>query len=85
MRTCRSSSFPRAGIYNDYANMTTSSEEQVRFLLNFQRLLQEGSFVATYKHALLLSIADICVERGDDSGERLRITIAELAEKFISY
>jgi hypothetical protein len=72
-------------MYNAYANMTPSSEEQVRFLLDLQRLLQEGSFVATYKHALLLSIADICVERGNDPGERLRITTAELAEKFISY
>lgn len=62
-----------------------SPDEQVKFLLHVQRLLAEGSFVATYKHALLLSIADICVERGDDSGGRLRITTEELAEKFISY
>lgn len=62
-----------------------SSEEQVTFLLHIQRLLSEGSFVATYKHALLLSIADICVERDDASGGRLRITTEELAEKFISY
>lgn len=62
-----------------------SSDEQVRFLLNVQRLLAEGSFVATYKHALILSIADVCVERGDDSGGRLRITTEDLAEKFISY
>lgn len=62
-----------------------SSDEQVQFLLRVQRLLAEGSFVATYKHALLLSIADICVEKGDDSGARLRITTGELAEKFISY
>jgi hypothetical protein len=62
-----------------------SSDEQVQFLLRVQRLLAEGSFVATYKHALLLSIADICIEKGDDSGGRLRITTGELAEKFISY
>lgn len=62
-----------------------SSDEQVKFLLLVQRLLTEGSFVATYKHALLLSIADICIERGDDSGGKLRITTGELAEKFISY
>src|SRR4051794_37510775 len=61
------------------------SEKQVEFLLYVQRLLVEGSFVATYKHALLLSIADICVERGDDSGGRLKVTTGELAEKFISY
>ncbi len=62
-----------------------SSDEQVRFLLRVQRLLEEGSFVATYKHALLLSIADVCIEKGDDSGGRLRITTNDLAEKFISY
>ena len=60
-------------------------EQQVRFLLNVQRLLEEGSFVATYKHALLLSIADSCVELGDDSGDRLRLTTDQLAEKMISY
>ncbi|MCA1565744.1 MAG: HNH endonuclease [Acidobacteria bacterium] len=62
-----------------------AAEEQVRFLLNLQRLLEEGSFVATYKHALLLSIADVCVEKGDDAGGRFRISTAELAEKFITY
>lgn len=65
--------------------MPPSASEQVEFLLNIQRLLQEGSFVATYKHALLLSIADMCVEKGDDSGAKLRISIDDLAEKFISY
>lgn len=62
-----------------------SAEEQVRFLLNIQRLLSEGDFVATYKHALVLSIADVCVERGDDTGGQLKITAKELAERFIGY
>jgi hypothetical protein len=62
-----------------------SSDEQVQFLLRVQRLLAEGNFVATYKHALLLSIADICIEEGDDSGNKLRITTGALAEKFITY
>jgi hypothetical protein len=64
---------------------TPSSKDQVRFLLDLQRLLEEGSFAATYKHALLLSIADVCVEKGDDSSRCLRINTGELAEKFISY
>jgi len=62
-----------------------AAEEQVRFLLNLQRLLEEGSFVATYKHALLLSLADVCVEKGDNSGGKLRVSTHELAEKFITY
>lgn len=68
-----------------YGMPIPSADDQVRFLLHVQRLLTEGSFVATYKHALLLSIADICIERGEDTGGRLRITTLELAEKFISY
>jgi hypothetical protein len=59
--------------------------EQVRFLVNVQRLLAEGQFVATYKYALLLALADLAVERGDDSGAQLVIDSRELAEKFIHY
>jgi 5-methylcytosine-specific restriction endonuclease McrA len=65
--------------------MQPTAKTQVQFLLNIGRLLQDGSFVATYKHALLLSIADVCVEKGDDSGAKLSISIDDLAEKFISY
>jgi hypothetical protein len=65
--------------------MQPSAEEQVHFLLNIGRLLQDGGFVATYKHALLLSIADICVENGDDTGAKFRINIDELADKYILY
>lgn len=61
------------------------SDYQVKFLLYVQRLLAEGGFVATYKHALLLSIADVCVEKGDDSGLPFRVSAEELAEKFITY
>src|SRR5690349_14055474 len=39
-------------------------EEQVRFLLNVQRLLSEGTFTASYKFAMLLAIADLAVEMG---------------------
>ena len=39
-----------------------TADEQVAFLANLQRLLAEGSFVATYKHALLLALADLSVE-----------------------
>ena len=62
-----------------------SSDEQIKFLVNVQRLLNEGSFVATYKYALLLAITDLCVEKGDESGAPLRLTVRELAEKFILF
>lgn len=60
-------------------------EEQVRFLLDVQRLLNEGLFTATYKYALLMSLADLAFEVGDDSGEPLKISLHQLAEKFIEY
>jgi hypothetical protein len=62
-----------------------SPEEQIRFLTNLQRLLGEGSFVATYKYALLMALADIAVERGADDDSELAITTSQIAEKFIQY
>ncbi len=58
---------------------------EVEFLLNIQRLLDEGQFVATYKFALLLAIADICVERGHDTDDELEVDVFEIAGKFIEY
>ena len=62
-----------------------TSEEEVEFLVNLQRLLTEGQFVATYKYALLLALADIAVEEGADDAATLAISTRELAEKFIVY
>jgi hypothetical protein len=60
-------------------------EQQVEFLAKLQRLLTEGGFVATYKHALLLALADLSVEMGDDSGEPLVLPVSAIAEKFTAY
>jgi hypothetical protein len=54
-------------------------------LSNLQRLLAEGQFVATCNYALLLSLADIAVEAGDDSGAPLNIPARQIAEKFVQY
>lgn len=62
-----------------------SADDQVRFLLNVQRLLREGQFTSTYKYALLLAIADISVETGDDSGDPLPVSLRLISEKIISY
>jgi hypothetical protein len=43
-------------------------DEQIRFLVNLQRLLDEGLFVASYKFALLLSLVDLFVEKVEPSG-----------------
>lgn len=58
-------------------------EEQVLFLRNFQRLLSEGSFVASYKFALLRALADLALIQGDDTGDTLSLTTAQIAEQFI--
>jgi hypothetical protein len=47
---------------------------KIRFLVSLQRLLDEGLFVASYKFALLLALADLSIEAGDDSGAALPIT-----------
>jgi len=59
--------------------------QQLDFLSNIQRLLAEGQFTATYKYALLLAIADICVEDGDESDSAFDISTHKIAEKFIAY
>jgi HNH endonuclease len=56
---------------------------QIRFLRSFQRLLDEGSFTASYKFALLHSIADLCVLRGDHDGGAVELDTSAIADQFI--
>ena len=65
--------------------MKPAAEEQIQFLKNLQRLLNEGQFVATYKYALLLALADLSVEEGDDSGDAWEIDTHFIAGKFVRY
>src|SRR5689334_8419811 len=65
--------------------MPPTSDEQIEFLVKIQRLLDEGRFTASYKFALLLAFADLAVEKGDDSGAPLPLSMDELAVKFIQY
>ena len=65
--------------------MLPTSDEQVRFLVQVQRLLDEGQFVASYKFALLLALADLSIEHGDDSGAPLVVSTDAIAERFIRY
>jgi hypothetical protein len=60
-----------------------TEQRQIEILLKVQRLLSEGVFVASYKYALVLAIADLAVERGDDSGAPLLLPITAIAEQFI--
>ena len=50
----------------------------------------EGQFVASYKFALLLVLADLSVEKrsvekGDDSGSPLTLDTGDIGEKFVQY
>jgi hypothetical protein len=65
--------------------MPPTADEQIQFLVNLQRILDEGLFVASYKFALLLALADLSVEQGDDSGATLQVSVEKIAEKCIQY
>jgi 5-methylcytosine-specific restriction endonuclease McrA len=60
-----------------------SAEEQLAFLTKLQRLYAEGDFTATYKFALLISLADLAVESSCDDGGALQLTVRQIAERFI--
>ena len=63
--------------------MKPSPDVQLVFLSKLQRLFAEGDFTATYKFALLISLADLAVELGDDSGAALELGHRGIAAKFI--
>jgi hypothetical protein len=65
--------------------MPPTSDEQIRFVVNIQRLLDEGLFTASCKFALLLALAVLSIEQGDDSGAPLEVTTDAIAEKFVLY
>jgi 5-methylcytosine-specific restriction endonuclease McrA len=62
-----------------------TAEFQLQFLDYIQRLLDGGGFVATYKYALLMAVADLSVERGDDTACPLPLHARDVAGKFVDY
>lgn len=60
-----------------------SAEFQLSFLAKLQRLFAEGDFTATYKYALLISLADLAVELGADDGRELSLPNRLIGERFI--
>ena len=60
-----------------------TAAEQIAFLGNIERLLSEGQFVATYKYALLIAIADLAIELGGDDGSELEFPLRAIAEQFL--
>jgi 5-methylcytosine-specific restriction endonuclease McrA len=63
--------------------MTPSAQTQLEFLGNLQRILNEGSFVATYKYALIRVLADLSIERTPAADGSLKLPLEHVAERFI--
>lgn len=61
-----------------------TAEFQLEFLTKVERLLSEGRFTSTYKFALLIALTNIAVERGNDSGDELKIEVDEIARQYLS-
>jgi 5-methylcytosine-specific restriction endonuclease McrA len=59
--------------------------DEVTFLRKIQRILEEGDFVATYKFALLQSLADLSVEEEPEPDGTLTLSLGQIAEKFVEY
>ena len=63
--------------------MKPTPELQLEFLTKLQRLFAEGDFAATYKFALLISLADLAVELGHDDDTTLKLSYKAVGLKFI--
>ena len=61
--------------------MKPGAEQQLQFLQHLQQLFEDGDFVATYKYALLMSLAELAVESDSCDGE-LELPMYRMAEKF---
>lgn len=60
-----------------------SAQAQIRFLRDLQRILEEGRVTASYKFALVHALADLSVQKGDDSGAPLPLRVRDIAVRFI--
>ena len=59
-------------------------DDPIRFAERLLALLEEGSFTATYKFAVLLGLMDLCLEYSNRFGEPApMVTTRQLAEKVI--
>src|SRR5687768_12077662 len=57
---------------------------QLDFLNKLQRILNEGLFVASYKFALVLALAELAVEKTPAADGSLAIRLEELSDRFIT-
>ena len=62
----------------------TEPSDLVRFAEKLIGLLDQGSFVSTYKYAVLLGLMDLCLEQGGrDGAPPAMVTTRQLARKVI--
>lgn len=64
-----------------------TEQQQIEILLKLQRLVTDDAPAlksASYKFALLHALANVAVERGDDSGTAMAVPLDVIAEKFIA-
>jgi len=61
-----------------------SAATQLDFLNKLQRILNEGLFVASYKFALVLALAELAIEKSPRSDGSLPIPPDELSDRFIT-
>jgi len=64
-------------------NSPPSSSQQLEFLTKLQRLFNEGDFTATYKFALIISLAELSLEREIDDEGLLLLSYRDIGRKFI--
>ncbi|MEO8630011.1 MAG: HIT family protein [Betaproteobacteria bacterium] len=77
--------FPKNAAYWEQMTDATepTAEDQLAFLGNLQRILEEGDFTATYKYALLIALADLSVERPAGEDGTVVLPVLDLAERII--
>ena len=74
---------------NDGDRMSRSPSEeppaafQLQFIESLQRLLESGSFVATYKYALLLALTNVAAEKGFDDSREQYVPLEDLGAQFL--
>jgi 5-methylcytosine-specific restriction endonuclease McrA len=62
--------------------LRVSAESQIEFLQKIQSLFEDSSFSATYKFALLITLANLAIELGNDQEQELTIPSEKIAVRF---
>src|SRR5688572_3127867 len=61
-----------------------SESAQLEFLNKLKRILSEGLFAASYKYALILTLAELSVEKTAAADGSLALPLHQLSDRFIT-